>query len=227
MKHDEIIAIVEQMSKDIVSEYKNTLSDFLEQPEDYNKKTKGQLYYFIGEKTKDINSTNKAINIFKEVLAEEPDNYLIKAFLGSAYALRARDFPMKLITNLTPLGFLRLRYVHQGVRLLDQAVVSDDMNPMIRLIRGVTFKNLPKIFLQNDDGEKDLELLLYWLDNPTANKHYQDLLSESAFVSEAYFSIALFYLKEKKNSKSLFKKVFELDSKNPWSKASAKILRFQ
>ncbi|MDI6704516.1 MAG: hypothetical protein QME40_07590, partial [bacterium] len=111
----------EQLSKELTVEYKSLLepllSDLKSNPEDLELlKEVGKLYFQIGNEAADRHSTSKAIKIFKKILQKEPHNAEIKAYLGSAYTIKARDFPMKTILSLTSLGFIRLYYVKNGIK---------------------------------------------------------------------------------------------------------------
>lgn len=98
----------ETLTAELLKEYREALSELASEPDDVNiLKEKGKLYFFIGEASHDRDYIKKAISIFEELLEKEHDDAEIKAFLGSAYTLKARDFPLRWIANVTPIGFIR------------------------------------------------------------------------------------------------------------------------
>lgn len=218
--------IDEKLSIELVNEYRRMLSQFLSEPENIPLKEIGILYFYIGVETNDRDSIKKAMDIFKKILEEKPDNAEIKAFMGSSYTVKARDFPLKWIASVTPLGFIRLHYVKKGIDMMDEAVEIDGMNPITRITRGITCITLPGIFQQFKKGIEDIELLLSWIENPSLNEEYSEIITDKYFMATVYYRTGEGYLKEGKKEKalSLFKKASSINFDNPFSRAAERML---
>ena len=221
----------EELSKELVAEYKpllkTLLSDLKSSQEDLELlKEVGMLYFQIGNETADRCSTSKAIKIFQKILQKEPHNAEIKAYLGSAYTLKARDFPLKQILSLTPLGFIRVFYVNKGIQKMDTAVGMEDLNPFVHLVRGITSYNLPGIFGQLEKGVNDFATLTSWIENPSLNESYHDLFADESFKAVVYYYAGEAYLKTKnlENATIFFEKVLSLEQDSPFSRAAERIL---
>lgn len=221
----------EGLSKELVSEYKLLLSPLLSElkssPEDLGiLKEVGKLYFYIGNESADRKSTSKAIKIFKKILEKESNNAEIKAYLGSAYTLKARDFPMKTILSFTPLGFIRLSYVNKGIQEMDTAVEMEDLNPFVRLVRGITSCNLPVMFGQVENGVNDLTLLTSWIENLSLNENYHDMLADESFKAVVYYYAGEAYLKSKDSKSAIlsFKKILSVTPDSTFGRAAERML---
>lgn len=215
------------LDADLLHEYKKVLSELSSEPEDVETlREVGKLYYFIGEVSHDRSAIKKAISIFEDVLKKESDDDELNVYLGSAYTIKARDFPLRWLANITPLGFVRLYYVRRGVGLMDDAVKRDEMNPITRLIRGITRVSLPKAFLSFKEGIEDLDLVLSWVEDPTLNKKYSEIVTDKAFIADASYRIGEVYLQEGSREKAftLIKKTASLIPDSPMGRAALRKL---
>ncbi len=82
---------------------------------------------------------------------DEPSNYLLLAYLGSAYALDSRD---------SWIGPGKLSYLKKGDAALDTAVKSDPTNPAIRLLRAMNYYELPAMFGKHSAAHDDFAYLI-------------------------------------------------------------------
>jgi hypothetical protein len=82
---------------------------------------------------------------------DEPDNYLLLAYLGSVYALDSRD---------AWIGPGKLDYLKKADKALDDAVNGDSSNPAIRLLRAMNYYELPAMFGKHRAAHDDFEYLL-------------------------------------------------------------------
>lgn len=118
----------------------------------------GLKYYLLAVYTADKKSLEKA-----EYILEQIDKNEAKALLGSIQTLKARDFAgnstARTLLSLTPIGFVRIYHVNNGIDLLDEAIEKDPNNELIRLIRAMTYYSLPYPFMQYLKGVEDS----YWL----------------------------------------------------------------
>jgi hypothetical protein len=86
---------------------------------------------------------------------DEPGNYLLLAYLGSAYTLDSRDaWP----------GPGKLAYLRKGGATLDAAVKGDPQNPAVRFVRALNFYELPAIFGKHRAANDDFHLLIAQLE---------------------------------------------------------------
>ncbi len=118
---------------------------------------------------------------------DEPTNYLLLAYLGSAYALDSRD---------AWIGPGKLSYLKKGDAALDTAVKSDPTNPAIRLLRAMNYYELPAMFGKHGAAHDDFAYLLeqlrgalpmpYALTNDTKQAiYYYAGLSDAQFSDTA------------------------------------------
>lgn len=217
----------DRLAIELLDEYREILSELSSETEDLAYLNGiGQLHFHIGNLAKDRKSIKKAVHIFEKVLEKEPDNAEIMAFLGSAYTIKARDFPMKWVANLTPIGFMRLYYVKKGINRMDAAIEMDEMNPVVRLIRGIACVNMSEPFGQFDKGIKDIELLLSWIENPSLNKRYAGIITDKDFMANVYYRAGKAYLKndEKENAISMFKMTASISPDTPFGRAALRRL---
>lgn len=82
---------------------------------------------------------------------DEPSNYLLLAYLGSAYALDSRD---------AWIGPGKLSYLKKGDKALDDAVKDDPSNPAIRLLRAMNYYELPAMFGKHRAAHEDFQYLI-------------------------------------------------------------------
>ena len=86
---------------------------------------------------------------------DEPQNYLLLAYLGSAYTLDSRDaWP----------GPGKLAYLRKGGTALDAAVAADPANPAVRFVRALDFYELPAIFGKHRAANDDFHILTQQLE---------------------------------------------------------------
>jgi len=82
-------------------------------------------------------STNKACDILEKLLSLHPENTKAMAYLGSVYTLKGRD---------ALLPWKKIKWVKEGITLLNKAVQRDPNNREIRLLRYNNYKSLPYFF---------------------------------------------------------------------------------
>lgn len=85
----------------------------------------------------DTAATQQAIDVFTALMAADPSNVEAIAYLGSSYALSARD--SKAVVD-------KIRYTNRGLRFLDQAVAAAPNDFTVRMIRGNVTASLPAMF---------------------------------------------------------------------------------
>lgn len=93
----------------------------------------------------------QCIEQLEQVLEEQPQNQLARAYLGSAYTLRSRDLWI---------GPQKLESLRHGGALMDQAVAQAPLNPEVRLVRAINSLSLPRIFNRRKIAVEDFKLLV-------------------------------------------------------------------
>jgi len=117
-------------------------------------------------------ASDDAVRYLKKATELAPDDAMLLAYLGSAYAMAGRDssFVINKISN-----------VNKGLNYLDKAVKKDPKNLTIRLIRaGVAYK-LPSMFSRKSTAENDY--LFY------VNKAKTGTTVDSLRLAEVYFAL--------------------------------------
>ncbi len=111
----------------------------------------GISYHSFAEKGQK-NAVKKAEAVFKTLLQIEPKNSEALVWYGSVLALKGRDawFP-----------FLKIKYVNDGLKKMDQAVWLDSANITVRMTRASTCIALPEnIFHRIKTAIQDFEYLV-------------------------------------------------------------------
>ena len=96
----------------------------------------------------DEDAAEKAVAQFERYLERFSTDSEVRAYLGSAYAIRARDASS--VVNKT-------RYANRGLRHLDRALEAGARDFTVRLVRANVNSSLPKMF---DRGEAALQDML-------------------------------------------------------------------
>ncbi|WP_068089065.1 hypothetical protein [Polycladidibacter stylochi] len=134
-----------------------------------------------------------------------------RAWLGSAHALIARDYPIQGYWQVFPgIGFARIYNVLQANKYLDEAVALDEFDPISRLIRASTLSAMPDIFVSKESVGNDMRLLLSWVEDPSSNPKYKQVLQYETFRDEFYLAYAQWL--EARGDKAA--------AKNAWDKLS-------
>lgn len=93
----------------------------------------------------------RAVELFYDLSEADPSQPVLKAYLGSAYIMKARDASF--------IG-TRIRNVRLGLRSLEAAIEAAPDDFRVRTLRAVTAYNLPDIFDYRGEVSKDLEAML-------------------------------------------------------------------
>jgi hypothetical protein len=110
----------------------------------------------------DAQETKKLAADLEKWTAQQPQNHLLQAYLGSVYTLCSRDaWP----------GPGKLTYLRKGGCLLDAAVLADPLNPAVRFVRAVDFYELPAIFGKRQVARDDFQILLRQVNGETKSPY--------------------------------------------------------
>ncbi len=100
-----------------------------------------------------------------------------QAWLGSAHALMARDFPVQGAWQVLPgPGFVRIYHVKTAESQMNKAVAKDPKDPVSLLIRASTLVSMPAVLVAKDQAQADFVQLAAWADAPDSNPEHADIL---------------------------------------------------
>jgi tetratricopeptide (TPR) repeat protein len=87
----------------------------------------------------------KAVERLESVIERDPEDGVMRAYLGSAYAIKARDGgnPLRKLTD-----------IRKAIALLNKAVEQAPTTFMVRMLRGSVFFDLPALF-RDDRAARD------------------------------------------------------------------------
>ena len=85
--------------------------------------------------------------MFEDLVAADPADHEVAAYLGSSYLLAAS-------MALTPWG--KWTYAKKGLRLLDGAVETAPADPRMRFLRGISARGLPGWFGRGSQADADI-----------------------------------------------------------------------
>ena len=91
-------------------------------------------------------ATADAISLLEDITTSEPKNVEAIAYLGSSYAITARD--SKTVVD-------KIRYTNRGLRFLDQAVNLEPDNFTARIVRANVTNSLPSMFSRKETAIED------------------------------------------------------------------------
>lgn len=152
----------------------------------------GLCYHSLGA-SGDADAVVKAAEFFQKALDLNPNDNVVRAWLGSSVAMRARDAWM----------FDKMTYSKKGIYLLDMAVSSDPKNVDVRLIRGNTYLMMPSFIGKDEIAIEDFEFIAQRLKEENASENKKQ---------EIYYKLGLIYKKTKniEKARSSFKDAITL-----------------
>ena len=153
--------------------------------------TEALAAYHIGSLSGDYRWSLLSVKLFNEILDENPNFNLARAWRGSAHAVYAGDYPIKGFLLVIPgPGFIRLWHVRRAFIDLNNAVENAPDDPVVRLIRAATFIGMPARLGGHDTGAEDMDVLAGWTSNPASNPQNQELLESQGWLRQYYLGRA-------------------------------------
>lgn len=145
----------------------------------------GLLYHNLAMNSNKLDDSNEAIkyleqslNQYEQTYNKDPyikDNSIIITYLGSSYTLLGRD--SKRIAQ-------RVSSVNKGLGFMDRAVIIDDNNENLRIVRLENNILLPEMFARSKKIMEDVKFLENkWGNNPSPK--------ERILLQNAYYQLAL------------------------------------
>jgi hypothetical protein len=148
-----------------------------------------------------------------------------EAFLGSLDILEARD-----LSRSGPLaGLIHLwaerRLVLQGIGRLDAAVSAHPANVDVRVVRAVTYLQLPSLFGKFRTGLEDIETILTWIQTNKATIPKEDRLYRDQ--SSLYYYAGQYFQKAGRadQARHLFIQSSQASPRSPFAQAAHRRVR--
>lgn len=148
------------------------------------------------------------VSDLEKLTAENPQNSLLLAYLGSTYTLQSRDaFP----------GPTKLELLKKGGKTLDQAVNQDPYNIATRFIRAVNYYELPRIFNKRNISREDFQIIVTQMESPGSPCYFSDETRQAIYY---YSGFSYQQLKQPEQSKILWQKGIQI---SPFSSLGQKM----
>jgi tetratricopeptide (TPR) repeat protein len=146
----------------------------------------------------DKHATKELIVLLEASSRQNPDNFLLLAYLGSSYTLASRDaFP----------GPSKLNYLKDGLKTMDRAVEAAPDQPAVRFIRAINNFHLPSFVNRRDNARKDFQILVSQLEKGDHG------LSDSTRQAIFYFAgLAFKQTKQNENARKIWEKALSIDA---------------
>ncbi|MEM6821692.1 MAG: hypothetical protein AAF558_07120 [Verrucomicrobiota bacterium] len=122
-------------------------------------------------------ATDQLVTKLETLIESNPENQLLRVYLGSAYTLKSRDaFP----------GPSKMRYLKDGLKTMDDAVKRDPDNICVRFVRAVNNFHLPAFINRRDNARKDFEQLLLQIQSQPQNLNLKTVQAIHYFAGLSY-----------------------------------------
>ncbi len=144
-------------------------------------KMTGISYHRIGE-SGDADAVVRSIEFLDKASKLKPDDNEIKAWLGSATSMRARDV----------IFWEKMNYSNKGITLMDTAVSAEPDNISIRIIRGNNYLYAPSFLGKDSTAVSDLEFVAAKLQG----------IDDKELLQDTYYRLGLAYKKVNNTTKA-------------------------
>jgi hypothetical protein len=152
----------------------------------------------------DAEETKRLTADLEKWTAQQPQNHLLQAYLGSTYTLDSRDaWP----------GPGKLTYLRKGGQFLDAAVAADPLNPAVRFVRAIDYFELPAIFGKRQVARDDFQILVQQVDGEVKTPYVLD--TETAQAIYYYAGLSLKQQWKTPEAKAVWQKGWELNPASP------------
>lgn len=142
------------------------------------------------------------------------------AFLGSLTILEARDISRRGLMHSVINVLTERRLVLDGITQLDAAVVSHPDNVDIRVVRTITYFQMPSIFGKFKTGFDDMVLLLEWMEKGQVTIPAQDPLFRDQ--ASLYYYAGRYFLEtgQTDQAREMFIRSSQASPRSPFAHAS-------
>ncbi len=187
--------------------------------EDFPQKDHAYLYFLIAVYQHDIRAREKAEEIYRRL--NTPGS---RAFLGSIEILKARDVAAGEIFKGMIHLFTRFGSVQRGTEQLDREVREHPDDLDVRIVRAITYLELPSVFGKFRDGFQDMKTILQWLKEGKAKVPDEEELFRDR--TSIYYYAGRYFLKmgQADQAKEMFRKSSESSRRSPFAIAAKRRL---
>lgn len=205
----EVDTIEVSLSKDIVSR--------IQQHQNTSPLAKDEAYRFflLAVYGHDQEARTEAENIYKNLQTPES-----AAFLGSLKMVEARDFSSNGIFQGMKDIFKKRRFVNNGINSIDNAASQNPTNLEIKIVRAISYLELPSFFGKFDTGLSEMKIILKTIEADTTLVPDNDPLFRDK-SSLFYFGGRYFLsLGKEGEARQLFRKSVIVSPDSPFAVAS-------
>jgi tetratricopeptide (TPR) repeat protein len=187
------------------------------QPDDLPQSDLAYLYFLQAAYGTDPSAAARAAGLYRRL-----DLPASQAFLGSLDILEARSLSQRGALGALVHFFAERRLVLQGIDKLDAAVSAHPDDVDVRVVRAITYLQLPSFFGKFDAGLQDIQLILQWIQNQTAVVPNDDPLFRDQ--ASLYYYAGRYFQKTGQHDKAreMFLQSSQASPHSPFARAAAR-----
>jgi tetratricopeptide (TPR) repeat protein len=186
---------------------------------DLSQRDRAYVYFLLAVYRRDARSREKAREIYRALGTPEG-----RAFLGSIEILEARDAESVGFLGGLISPFKRFKEVWRGIDHLDAAVREHADNLDVRVVRMITYLELPSFFGKYRDGFDDMMTILRWIKEEKVQIPEEEALLRDQ--SSVYYYAGRYFLKsgQRDKAREMFLKSTKASPRSPFALAAGKTL---
>jgi tetratricopeptide (TPR) repeat protein len=186
------------------------------QPDDLSQSDLAYLYFLQAAYGTDPTAAARAAGLYRRL-----DLPASQAFLGSLDILEARTLSQRGTLGALVHFFAERRLVLRGIDKLDSAVSAHPDDVDIRVVRAITYLQLPSFFGKFDVGLQDIQLILKWIQDKTAVVPNDDPLFRDQ--ASLYYYAGRYFQKTGEHDKArrMFRQSSQASPHSPFARAAA------
>jgi tetratricopeptide (TPR) repeat protein len=186
-------------------------------PDELSQSDLAYLYFLQAAYGTDPSAATRAAGLYRQL-----DLPASQAFLGSLDILEARSLSQQGTLGALVHFFTERRLVLEGINKLDAAVSAHPDDVDVRVVRAITYFQLPSFFGKFDTGLQDIQVLLQWIQDKTATVPNEDhLFRDQASV---YYYAGRYFQKtgEPDKARQMFLQSSQASPHSPFAQAAAR-----
>ena len=193
----------------------NRSLDAIGQQRDLPERDRAYLRFLDAVYQHDPPARQEAEDLYRQLSLPES-----QAFLGSLAILKARDLSERSLLSGIWHVFTEHRLVSDGITQLDAATSAHPDNVDIRVVRAVTYLQLPSIFRKFDTGLGDIQLVLKWIEENKVSVPKEDRLFRDQTSLYYYAGRYLSAAGEPEQARTMFIRSSQSSSASPFAQAA-------
>ena len=186
---------------------------------DLSQRDRAYVYFLLAVYRRDARSRERAREIYRTL--DTPESH---AFLGSIEMLKARDAESVGFFGGLISPFKRFKEVWRGIDQLDSSVRESSDNLDVRVVRMITYLELPAFFGKFRDGFDDMMTILRWTKEEKVRIPEEEKLLRDQ--SSVYYYAGRYFLKSGQSvrAREMFLKSTKGSARSPFARAAGKTL---